>query len=66
MIEYMFLGAWILTLIILGIIVISTGLPDDGAGNNGDEVMVAWAGKLLYLFLLAITFYKMGEHFAGL
>lgn len=66
MIAYMWLGAWILTLIILGIIVVSTGLPSDETGNNGDAVMVAWAGKVLYLFLLAMTFYKMGEHFAGL
>lgn len=66
MIGYMWLGAWILTLIILGLIVVSTGLPDDGTGNNNGEIFIAWGGKVFYLIALAWTFYEMGAHFSGL
>lgn len=66
MFGYMWLGAWLLTLVILGIVVVSTGLPDDGTGNDGVEMYSAWGGKVFYLIALAWTFYEMGAHFARL
>lgn len=66
MFGYMWLGAWLLTLVIIGIIVISTGLPDDGTGDSFGETFVVWSAKIIYLIVLAITFYKMGAHFVGI
>lgn len=37
MVGYMFLGAWLLMLIILGIIVISTGIPYEESDEGKDD-----------------------------
>lgn len=34
---YMWLGAWLLTIIVAGVFVTLTGLPDDGTGNDDYE-----------------------------
>lgn len=65
MIIYMVLGAWCLTLIALGFVVVSTGLPDDN-GNSGDEIFLVWCLKIAYLVVLVVTVYKMGAHFSSL
>ena len=66
MIGYMWLGAWLLTIVILGFIVVTTGLPDNGSGRNDGEVLIAWTGKMFYLVILAWTFYEIGVHFSNL
>lgn len=65
MIGYIVLGAWLLTLIILGFIVISTGLPNQITSEEG-TFFTAWFAKLAYLVALAVTFYEMGVHFSNL
>lgn len=62
MIEYMLLGAWLLVLLILGVIVTATGMP----GHHDDEYAAAWVVKMIYLVLLSVTMYKMGAHFSGM
>lgn len=61
----MWLGAWILTLVILGIVVISTGLPDENHADD-NEIIVIWLIKLMYLGVLATTFYSLGERFSNI
>ena len=61
----MVLGAWCLTLIALGFVVVSTGLPED-SGHTGDEIFLVWCLKVVYLIILAVTMYKMGAHFSSL
>lgn len=65
MIVYMVLGAWCLTLIALGFVVVSTGLPDHN-GNTGEEIFLVWCLKVAYLVALAVTMYKIGAHFSSL
>ena len=65
MIVYMVLGAWCLTLIALGFVVVSTGLPEDN-GHTGDEIFLVWCLKVVYLIILAVTMYKMCAHFSSL
>lgn len=65
MIGYIFLDAWLLTLVILGIIVVSTGIPEEESEYDMKPRAV-WCAKMTYLVLLAGTMYKMGEHFANL
>lgn len=65
MIEFMALGAWVLTLVVVGIIVISTGLPElDYPGDDGP--LIIWICKLIYLVAIAVTFYEMGVHFSSI
>lgn len=64
MVGYMFLGAWLLTLIILGIIVISTGIPYEES-DDGSMTFIVWFAKMFYLLLLASTMYELGAHFAN-
>jgi len=66
MFGYMWLGAWLLTLLIFGVIVVSTGLPNDHVDDGSDVAIVAWFGKVLFLIAVAVTFYEMGAHFSGL
>lgn len=62
MIEYMLLGAWLLVLIVLGVLVITTGMPD----INDNDYAAAWVVKAIYLVLLSVTMYQMGAHFGGM
>ena len=60
MFGYVLLGAWLMMLLILGIIVISTGLREEYGVEN------VWTLKLIYLIVLSGTMYGIGEHFANL
>lgn len=62
---YIGLGAWLLTLIILGFIVVSTGIPEKSNYNDDGPILI-WCCKLLYLLALSATMYQMGEHFSNL
>lgn len=62
---YMGLGAWLLTLVILGVLITVTGLPDQEYSEDGGPLLI-WFSKILYLLALAVTFYEMGKHFSNL
>lgn len=66
MVGYVILGAWLLTLVILGVIVISTGLPNDEKRHDDDDKRMVWFLKAFYLIALSITMYRIGEHIASL
>lgn len=65
MYGYMWLGAWLLTLLFLGIVAITTGLPNERY-HEESQIVSAWLAKCLYLFALAMTFYHMGVHFGDM
>lgn len=62
MIEYMLLGAWLLVVLILGVVVTATGMPE----QHDDEYAAALILKMIFLVLLSVTMYSMGAHFSGM
>lgn len=62
---YIGLGAWLLALVITGLIVITTGLPDK-VGNDDEGPALVCGLKFAYLVALSFTMYQIGEHFSNL
>lgn len=63
MVEMIFLGAWLMILLIVGVIISFTGLPET-TGNEPDGKILVAVIRFLYLVALSITFYQIGVFFS--
>jgi len=61
-VNYMFLGGWVLTLIIVSLIVSAHGNCKTDEGTAIFQFML----KILFILIVAGTFYSMGEHFSNI
>ena len=59
MITYMFLGAYLLILLALGLWIASTGIPDVNEYDSA-AVFFVWTLRVAYLCLLAYTMFELG------